>query len=775
MRDLTYKLENGRLEQFLVDFDLNISQAYDLIPVMVGVSHQDAQCIFLNKKWYEYTGLAPETSLGDGWLKTLHPDDMEPYLSSYKNAWETGTPLNFEARLRDTSGNYIWHRNTGEPQYEGSGNLTAYISSWVDIHQSKESEETVFRGRDYYKVYSEAMPAMAFISDEAGNIIYYNKRWCEFTGISDGTEGWGWVERAIHHPDDLQKTLDLWNHSLNTGEPYEIEYRLRRYDGEYIWHLGKALPIHNGKGVIELWLGTNTDIHSLKQNQESLRRELEERHVVEVQLHNERELLQKIFDNIPVMLAIWDPKLNVTHLNNAIEKVTGWTKDDCAERGIMELAYPDAAYREWVSEYMESLASGFTDIKMATKDGGCKDTSWANIRISDGRNVGIGIDISERKAFEKKLSKMSRQLNTVVENITDGVVVYSPDGEVLSINKAAKTIMGRLFNDNLSGYDLDVLMMYDSHGVFIEKENWPRFRLLGGESFDKEEFRTFNKSTHKEAYLECSGIPIIENDKLVLAIMTFKDVTERKKAHLDILESNSNLLNKNEQLEKINQLHENLLYIIAHDLRNPIGNMYLMFNMLKDERNVEERANLLELLKEMVKRQENIVLGLVELLQVQSAEKILPSEIFLNDVMEDILAENDAFLVDCGAEVNIDFSAAPALKHIPSFVESIMRNLVNNSIKYRNMDEKLVLNITSMNKGEYLLVVVEDNGIGIDLVKHNNHLFQPFKRYTRQSEGTGMGLYLIRNLIRKNGGCIDLESTLGAGTKVMCYFREYRV
>jgi PAS domain S-box-containing protein len=92
---------------------------------------------------------------------------------------------------------------------------------------------------------------------------YYNSRWYEYTGVPEGsTDGEAW--NGMFHPDDQQRAWDTWRHSLRTGEPYEIEYRLRHRSGEYRWVLGRALPVLGQQGEILRWYGTCTDIHERK-------------------------------------------------------------------------------------------------------------------------------------------------------------------------------------------------------------------------------------------------------------------------------------------------------------------------------------------------------------------------------------------------------------------------------------------------------------------------------------------------------------------------------
>ena len=107
---------------------------------------------------------------------------------------------------------------------------------------------------------------------------YYNARWYEYTGVPVGsTDGEGWND--MFHPDDQERAWELWRESLETGKPYEIEYRLRHRSGEYRWTLGRALPMRHDGNIIR-WIGTCTDIHDTKQlsaQNEILTRELSHR------------------------------------------------------------------------------------------------------------------------------------------------------------------------------------------------------------------------------------------------------------------------------------------------------------------------------------------------------------------------------------------------------------------------------------------------------------------------------------------------------------------
>jgi PAS domain S-box-containing protein len=118
-----------------------------------------------------------------------------------------------------------------------------------------------------FAVLADTMPQMVWSTLPDGFHDYYNARWYEFTGMPPGaTDGEGW--NGMVHPDDQERAWAIWRHSLDTGEPYEIEYRLRHHSGEYRWTLGRALPLRDERGAIVRWYGTCTDIDAAKRLEE---------------------------------------------------------------------------------------------------------------------------------------------------------------------------------------------------------------------------------------------------------------------------------------------------------------------------------------------------------------------------------------------------------------------------------------------------------------------------------------------------------------------------
>lgn len=122
-----------------------------------------------------------------------------------------------------------------------------------------------------FRILAEAIPVICWTADSNGWIDWYNHRWYEFTGqTTDDAAGWGW--QAAHHPDDFLEVMRQWPQCIASGDPFEMEYRLRRYDGEYRWFLARAEPLRGDDGSILRWYGSNADIDAQRTAHERTKR-----------------------------------------------------------------------------------------------------------------------------------------------------------------------------------------------------------------------------------------------------------------------------------------------------------------------------------------------------------------------------------------------------------------------------------------------------------------------------------------------------------------------
>lgn len=248
--------------------------------------------------------------------------------------------------------------------------------------------------------------------------------------------------------------------------------------------------------------------------------------LLEVQLRRERELLQTIFNSIPVMLTIYDPGDLTFITNKYLEQVTGWTAEEMKEPDAMAKVYPEPEYRAMVTGFMQSLLPGFKDIIMTGKNGEKVESSWANICLEDGRQVGIGIDIRERKRAEEKLQLAYGRLQTFFDQRIGGIgiVIASDDGKISMANDYFLHLVSYTREEMSAGL-VNWQKLTPPDWNYIDKLVLKQIRERGvSDTFEKEYLRRDN--TRIPVLITCAEMPGESGDILVFIL----DITDYKRA-----------------------------------------------------------------------------------------------------------------------------------------------------------------------------------------------------------------------------------------------------
>jgi PAS domain S-box-containing protein len=227
------------------------------------------------------------------WEQLLHPDERERVLAANLAHAQGATPYyEYEYRLRHKDGSYRWILARGVALRDASGKAYRMAGSHVDITERKRSEEErerlIVREREarteaeaavgvleqarealraseaQYHSLADFIPGIVWTARPDGWIDFANQFWLDFTGMTlEKTQGVGWT--AMVHPDDLQRVAQLWTKSLQSGEPIEVEYRIKRAaDGVYRWFLARAKAMRDQEGRIAKWFGILTELDHAK-------------------------------------------------------------------------------------------------------------------------------------------------------------------------------------------------------------------------------------------------------------------------------------------------------------------------------------------------------------------------------------------------------------------------------------------------------------------------------------------------------------------------------
>jgi PAS domain S-box-containing protein len=220
--------------------------------------------------WAAYTGQTLEQYQRLGWLDAVHPDDRAMDLELWDRAVKAREPCEYEHRLRRHDGEYRYFSVRAVPVFADDGAIREWAGIHSDITQRKLTEQSLRDGVRQLRELADAMPQIVWGARPDGYFDYYNRRWYEFTGRLEGPGGdASWAD--VVHPDDLKESMERWHSAIQTGDSYEIEYRLKRNDGDYRWYLTRALPVRNEAGTITRWFGTCTDIDGRRRTEEQLR------------------------------------------------------------------------------------------------------------------------------------------------------------------------------------------------------------------------------------------------------------------------------------------------------------------------------------------------------------------------------------------------------------------------------------------------------------------------------------------------------------------------
>jgi PAS domain S-box-containing protein len=162
-----------------------------------------------------------------------------------------------------------WVEATARPIMAPDGGVAEVMLIHEDVTERLLAERQLRASEAQFRTIADALPQMVWSTLPDGYHDYYNLQWYVFTGMQPGTtDGAAW--NGMFHPDDQERAWETWRHSLQTGQSYEIEYRLRHRSGEYRWVLGRALPVRDEHGYIVRWMGTCTDIHEQKRMRDEL-------------------------------------------------------------------------------------------------------------------------------------------------------------------------------------------------------------------------------------------------------------------------------------------------------------------------------------------------------------------------------------------------------------------------------------------------------------------------------------------------------------------------
>ncbi|MEM1318638.1 MAG: HAMP domain-containing sensor histidine kinase [Bacteroidota bacterium] len=260
-----------------------------------------------------------------------------------------------------------------------------------------------------------------------------------------------------------------------------------------------------------------------------------------------------------------------------------------------------------------------------------------------------------------------------------------------------------------------------------------------------------------------------------LAATTVTTSEEQLIADTQLRILNRELRQSNAELSEKNSYLNSFVYGAAHDLRSPLVVLKSYVDLIRRFKDEKKKEQALEYMKTATVRFENVLDGLVKLVELQNTNQSPTESLAFAKVFESVCFILEHEIEKVQPSVDADFSVSPTIEFVKAYLNSILYNLFSNAIKYRRKGVRLKIGLRTLQEKDFVVLEVRDNGIGMNMERYGEQLFEPFRRLTAQESGLGIGLNLVKNMVEKNGGRIEVESELGEGTSFRVFLKPYPV
>ena len=473
--------------------------------------------------------------------------------------------------------------------------------------------------------------------------------------------------------------------------------------------------------------------------------------------------------------TIWDWKIqdNSISWSKGIESVFGYSPDkvgknsdwwfdkihpeDSIKMSIKLYSFIEQKTENWQDQYRFRCADN-TYKYVLDRGFLLKDENGKAIRM-----IGAIQDITKQKEEEQRL----KLLETVITQSKDSIIITEPDSGNAGIPKIiytnpAFTIMSGYETEEILGKTPDIFK-----GPNSDEQEY--IKLINAIKHKKEcliETVSYKKN-REEYWVRFSMIPIYNSENQVSHWISIqRDVTEEKNQEKEKEQLIRELTQNNKDLKQFS-------YITSHNLRAPLSNLIGLLNLIEDTPN--DNQELKELISGFSKSTHllnDTINDLAKVMIIKDNPSIQKEEILLQGIFENVFCQLNSQIELYKPIIKLDFEKATTLYVNKAYIESILMNLITNSIKYKSENRKLKISIATSQVDDTVILTFKDNGIGIDLERNKDKVFGLYQRFHNYPDSKGLGLYLVKSQVETMGGTIDIESEVNKGTIFTLIFKN---
>jgi PAS domain S-box-containing protein len=422
-----------QVEQALQENQILLQLIMDTLPISIFWKDRNSHYLGCNKQLLLDAGLSfIEAIVGKTDFDMPWQEQAPLYQADDRIVIESGQPkFNIEEPFTKTGNISRWLRTNKMPLKDANGEVIGVLCSYEDMTEQKEIERELKASEQRYATLVASAPVGIYRTDAAGNCLYVNNQWCDYTGLTPEAairEGW----KTALHPEDIDIVEAQWHHLVETGENFSLEYRFVRPDGEEIWVFGQAVPEKDAEGIVTGYVGTITNITNRKQ--------------AEADLQRSEQLYSALVNNFPNgAVLLFDHDLRYIVVGGLGLAESGLSKQQLEGKTIWEV-FPTEVCEIIAPSFRQALA-GVANIGEVPYGDRLYITHHLPVRDDQG-NVIAGMtmtqDITERKQYENALKESEEKFRQFAENSRGVMLVRQIDsGELLYANPAYQEIWGQ--------------------------------------------------------------------------------------------------------------------------------------------------------------------------------------------------------------------------------------------------------------------------------------------------------------------------------------------
>jgi PAS domain S-box-containing protein len=692
------------------------------------------------------------------WLDLVHRDDLEEVQRLLEQARREHALFRSEHRIvKAGSGETVWVNVMGRFICEQSEGGCRFIGVIFDVSERKDAEQALWRNVRRFRRMADSMPQIFWTAEPDGSVDYISAYFEEYAGIDrrgveEGRVAAETLLSSVVHPDDSAALGAAWYRSVETGEPFQYESRVRRKDGAYRWHLSRARAEVDEKGMLVKWYGTATDIDELRETQEKLAAS--------------ETRFRWLYESNLIGIFYWNRDGAITDANQAYCDLAGYTSEECKGGGLnwLEVTAPEYLERD-LAAVAESEIHGICKsyeklfINRAT---GEKVPVLTAIAISAGSEEGIGfaVDLTELKRAEQALKQSESTLKLAVE--TTGLGIFDLD---------LKTGKGEWSPIAKGHYGLPAEAQVDLTTVIegVHPEDREKLERIardaaspGGAGIYSAEYRTVAPEDGRVRWISMRGRVFYDEEgtplRLVGACLNVTDVVQAQET---IKEEMSERLRAVEELRRQEQLlirqgrlaaMGEMIANIAHQWRQPLNTLALIIQELP----TYHERNLLtaEYLEGSVARAMQVINYMSQTIDgfrnFFGPDK--ERQTFLaGEVLEQTVSILDAAFAELHLELQVSIDREAVVHGIPNEYSQVILNILMNAkdaLLERKVEHPKV-EVRLFREGGKAVITITDNAGGIP-PEIMDKVFDPYFTTKGPDKGTGIGLFMSKTIIEKN-------------------------